>query len=148
MMVWLPYESFEESARSMDSRTLTIQRFDAFRLLSAITKDAPTGMRSTPCFLLWRDHPLWLASYGVAVSLEWERQANRPSELTNRFRDHLASVTDLTEPYPRWLGDSLLHLSHRSNMIRLSPEHYQALWPGVIEGLPLFWGPMEGDSDA
>ncbi len=143
MMIWLPYESFVQSASAMDSKTLTVQRFDAFRLLKAIQQG--TGSNN-PCVQMWRDSPMWLAAYGMAVCREWEIQADRASDLTNVFQDYIGSVIDITERYPRWLGDSLVHLSHRSNMIRLNPEHYSRQWPGVVEGMPLAW-PVEGDED-
>lgn len=146
MMIWLPFENFEECARSMDSRTLTIQRFDAWRLLHMLQHGVPAGMGQNATLRMWRDYPTWVAAYGMAICLEWEKTSDRPSELTQLFRDYL-DVIDVTEDYPRWLGDSMLHMSHRSNMIKLDPDRYMKLWPGVIEGMPLMWPKEEGDDD-
>ena len=136
MILWLPYESFGRSASVMDSRTLSIQRYDAWRLLHLLTKGIPEGMKVTPTILMWKNYPSWVACYGMATSLEWEARSNKKSEITEMFRHHL-DVADVTDPYPPWLGDSVLHLSHRSNMIRLDPDHYMTLWPDLPEGLPL-----------
>lgn len=146
MMLWLPHENFRDCARAMDSRTLTIQRFDAWRLLNMLTKGVPVGMKRNPTIRMWQEYPTWVAGYGMAICLEWELRSEKSSEITKLFEEYL-DVADLTDTYPRWLGDSLLHSSHRSNMIKLDPDHYMKLWPGVIEGMPLAWPKEEGEDD-
>lgn len=146
MILYLPYEDFHLSAKAMDFRTLTLQRFEAWRLLHMLKTRVPYGMEKHPTLLMWEDYPSWLAAYGMAICSEWSSQADRETELTELFRTHI-EVTDLTDTYPLWLGDSLLHLSHRSNMIKLNPEHYLKLWPGIVEGLPLAWPAETEDHD-
>ncbi len=130
----------------MDLRTLTAQRFEAHRLLSMLTASTPVNMMSDPAVKMWRDYPMWVATFGVAVCLEWEGRSERSSQLTKFFIESL-DVMDLTDPYPFWLGDPVLHLSHRSNMIRLAPDHYQKLWPGVVEGIPLVYPTYEKEQE-
>lgn len=135
----MPYEDFELSARSMDLRTLTIQRFDAWRVWHALVHGAPEHVLQSRLCKMWTGHLPVLVAYGNAMCREHRLRQGGPTELENRFREAAASVDLENFKYPEWLGLSELHVAHRSNMIRLNPEHYQAQWPGVPEGLPLVW---------
>lgn len=136
MFTWLPYEDFWQSAQAMDLRTLSVQRFDAWRVLNSLYHDRP---RTHMVVEMWRGHSHWLISYGNAVCQEWERRTMQRNSLTTFFKDASDKANLDGVDYPDWLGDPALHVSHRSNMIRLNPEHYQKLWPGVPEGLPIYF---------
>jgi hypothetical protein len=40
---------------------------------------------------------------------------------------------------PPWLGDSALHRSHQSALLRKDPELYRPWFPGVPDDLPYVW---------
>ena len=40
---------------------------------------------------------------------------------------------------PAWLGDEVLHLSHRSALLRKEPDWYGTLFPGLSDDLPYRW---------
>ena len=138
MQTWLPYSDFWMTARCLDNRTLSIQRFEAWTLLVSLRYN--DGYAPPKLANMWREHTPWLIAYGNAVCIEWERRHGETSELSRLFKDAVPTPLDYRElDYPPWLGYPLLHVSHRANLIKVNPDHYQPQWPGVPEGIPLVW---------
>lgn len=147
MQTFLPFESFEESARCLDRQRLGKQRVEAWQIWCALGPDSRSGWRHHPAVLMWRGFEEALALYGVRVCDEWRRRGYRDTMLA-RFTDtiDMAGVTPETGiAMPPWLGDPVFHRSHQSNLVRKLPEHYGPLFPGVPADLPYVWPkPKEG----
>lgn len=140
MMIWLPHSDFVESAKSMDLKTLTIQRFEVWRLWHAYKTGGPVEILNSPIGRMWDGYHVWLVAYGNALVNEWVDRLQQRTEFTKYFRDAADTVQIEDVKTPGWLGSELLHSSHRSNMIRLAPEHYIARWGNTTrEGLPIWW---------
>jgi hypothetical protein len=134
MQTFLPFPSFERSARALDNRRLGKQRVEAYQLLRAllgITK----GWSNHPAVRMWRAHERALADYGLAVCREWARRGFRDTcqdKILSLMKDLLQS-----EP-PPWLGSRRFHASHRSNLVRKDPVHYASMRRAGPD-LPYIW---------
>jgi hypothetical protein len=45
---------------------------------------------------------------------------------------------------PSWVYDSRVHVSHRSNLLRKSPDHYGNLWNDVASDIEYYWPENDG----
>ena len=128
MQTFLPYENFEASVKSLDWRRLGKQRVECFQLLKALgnTKDVclddvdlstpAKGWVNHPATKMWRGYEGALAQYHDACIREWVARGYQNTMLLR--------ATEGEHPLPDWLGDPLLHASHRSNLLRKDPVHY------------------------
>lgn len=140
MQTFLPYPSFAESARVLDTPRLGKQRVEALQLLRAVT--IPTyGWRHHPAAKMWRGYVPALAKYGVAMTDEWMARGH-PGTVRPQLLLFAPEVEELTQDQlelPPWLGDESFHLAHRSNLVRKDPEHYRANFGDVPDDLPYIW---------
>ena len=127
----MPYADFKETALVLDNKRLGKQRVEAYqikRVLAGLT----VGWRNHPAVLMWRGYEDALDEYGREMCLEWIRRGYTDNML-ERFQ-HKPRVI-----LPPWLGDSRLHLSHQSNLIRKYPEHYKPIFPDTPDNLEYYW---------
>jgi hypothetical protein len=143
MQTFLPYRSFERSARCLDSKRLGKQRVEAYQILDIIyCKNASTSWKTHPAVLMWIGHEEALRAYFNAVSREWIRRG---------YEHNLGLFKLRREEYekPKWLTDDYrLILSHRSNLVRKLPEHYRKYFPNISPDLPYFWPVTKEDFKA
>ena len=120
MQTFLPYRSFEKSARCLDTKRLGKQRVETLQILNSLAGKSK-GWQNHPALAMWRGHESVLIDYGVAVCLEWLRRGYKDTCLAKieAFRDIFPHA-----PNPKWLGRRDFHRSHQSNLLRKSPEHY------------------------
>lgn len=133
MQTFLPYPEFEETARILDYRRLGKQRVEAWQIIRALNGHT-RGWVNHPATRMWRGHIDALALYGTAICSEWVRRGYNDT-LLPRFTELLRENVAM----PPWLGNSDLHLSHRSNLIRKAPDHYRQYWRGTPDDLPYIW---------
>lgn len=144
MQTLLPHPSFEDSARVLDDRRLGKQRVETLQILRALHLDG-YGWSNHPAVLMWRGRTQALVAYGVVVVEEWRRRG-----FTDGTRDDIVEFV-YPEPVcsqeelavngllPGWLGDGPFHASHRSALLRKSPEHYQGHFPTTHADLDYVW---------
>lgn len=130
---FVPYDDPAECARVLDRQRLGKQRVEVLQLLRALFGHTK-GWYNHPAARMWRGYEGALANYGVVICREWVRRG---------YKDTcVGKITLMIEPdthWPPWWGDLLVHRSHRSNLIRKDPGHYQAFWPDVPSDLPYVW---------
>jgi hypothetical protein len=144
MQTFLPYSSFEESAKSLDRMRLGKQRVECKQLLQALQTGpvviTVTGQKKTP----WYNHPatkMWagyegaLIDYAIQVCLEWRSRGYKDSLLPFFQSQRVNYITNS----PRWLGDESFHNSHKSNLLRKNSEHYSKNNWNVPSDLPYIW---------
>ena len=139
MNTFLPYRSFEESARALDNKRLGKQRVEVLQLLKAILDPEAKGWRNHPCSVMWRNNENGLILYGVAICHEWTSRG---------FADTchekiLAWAPKARGGDPTWLGDESFHASHRANLIRKDPEYYRSHGWTDDETIELIWPPSD-----
>jgi hypothetical protein len=144
MQTFLPYPSFERTARVLDVRRLGKQRVEALQVLRA--QHVPNyGWRHHPAAKMWRGHDEALVSYGVTICREWIRRGHRDTVL-----EQLVGLAPDGEVLPQaelrrrgllppWLGNRAFHRAHQSSLVRKDPELYRAAFPNVPDDLPYVW---------
>lgn len=134
MQTFLPYSDFAHSAACLDRQRLGKQRVEAKQILLALS-DTSYGWQSHPAIKMWRGYELALAQYGWAICAEWRQRGYQDTLLPYFAQRSLLEHP----PLPGWLGGEALHASHRSNLLRKLPEHYQQFWPGEPNNLAYVW---------
>lgn len=130
MQTFLPFESFIESAQSLDYRRLGKQRTEALQIWRTIVYDLD-AWANHPAVNMWRGHTKALLRYYSVVCEEWVNRGYQQHKLPKLSPTHFAGCD-----VPLWLGDEKFHASHRSNLKRKKPEYY--VWEESPD-LPYIW---------
>lgn len=136
MQTFLPYKSFEASAKSLDMKRLGKQRVETLQLLNSITgKTQGRGWTNHPCRAMWSKHVPALVEYGLIICREWLSRGYKDT-----CYDKIAAFGVVKSPeMPWWLGNDIFHTSHQANLVRKKPEFYRQLWPTVDSSIPYQW---------
>ena len=132
MITFLPSSSFEESAKILDYKRLGNQRVEA----NLIRKTILGGGR-------WINHPavrMWLPYYPALLLY---RNEMIKEWISRGFKNAMSilEISELIIIMPIWLGNPLLHSSHRSNLLRKDPTWYGQF--GWIEKPDMqYWWPV------
>lgn len=119
MQTFLPYESFQASAMSLDRQRLGKQRVENLQIMKALV-GLTKGWSNHPAVRMWRGHEDWLLEYQRAICEEWTSRGYKDTCL-----DKTAAITPPGHSdYPRWLGRPDFHKSHRLNLMRKDPSWY------------------------
>ena len=129
MQTFLPYKSFEDSARCLDYRRLGKQRVEARQIYNAIKTKG--GWSNHPAIKMWTGYENALMEYSNVIIKEWVRRG---------FKNTMALVDVCGEVRnPSWLGDEVFHSAHRSNLLRKDFDYYsQFKWNEPLD-LPYVW---------
>jgi len=140
VQTFLPYRSFEQSARCLDRQRLNKQRIETLQIMKAIVEGG--GWANHPVTKMWENYPFALMSYQVAICTEWTKRGYNDTclEKTRELFRQLPDKRQLPR-VPPWLGKKRFHSRHRANLLRKSPTHYnQYHWPELPgEG---YWYPI------
>lgn len=140
MQTFLPYSSFEESAKVLDMRRLGKQRVEVLQLLNSIQKvkaNLPIrGWKNHPCRKMWHNYSNALVEYGLVICTEWIKRGYKDT-CYGKIKAHYnpADHNDL----PKFIGDEEFHLSHKSMLIQKKPKYYKAFWPDVPDNIEYVW---------
>ena len=138
MQTFLPLPSYKASAEVLDDKRLGKQRVETFQIARTLT-GVSAGWKNHPAVKMWRGYESSLISYGMFVCDEWIRRGFNDTvleKLNQLYLDHYAGTPLVT---PAWLGDEAFHASHRSNLLRKSPDHYKAFGWSEDSDLPYIW---------
>lgn len=129
MQTFLPYKSFEDSARCLDYRRLGKQRVEARQIYNAIRNKG--GWSNHPVIKMWIGYENALIEYSNVIIEEWTR---RGFKNTMKIENICGDIV-----YPHWLGDEFFHSSHRSNLLRKNFDYYSKFeWCEPLD-LPYVW---------
>jgi hypothetical protein len=150
VITFLPEADFTLTAQRLDRLRLGKQRTEAKMLLQCIY-DGGGAWSNHPAYAMWEESPFGLALYGITICEEWISrgyQDNQRDQIINLAMslDDGIPIHAMTQQHaaiehllPLWLGQHNVHQSHKSNLIRKSPEHYREFWPSVPDNLPYHW---------
>ncbi len=148
IQTFLPYADFVVSAQSLDTKRLGKQRVETLQILNTLL-GVSKGWVNHPAVKMWRGYETTLVSYGVAICDEWVGRGYKDT-----CRGKILALSSLIQPdtsageslvhsgverVPGWLGNTDLHISHQSNLIRKDPIHYSPIFVGVPDNLPYYW---------
>lgn len=145
MQTFLPFPNFVVSALVLDYRRLGKQRVECSQLQNALQSGGSSGWRQHPACVMWEQHIVALMLYRDCCIREWVRRGynnNMPMMLESPSGVLVPTQADM----PPWLGDEELHASHRGNLLRKDPTHYEQFgWDDpLVEGY--LW-PVPDDSE-
>jgi len=139
MQTFLPYENFRKSAQVLDRQRLGKQRVETLQVMHAITNPS-YGWQNHPAVKMWRGHEMYLYMYQEDICNEWTSRGYKDTCLQKTY-DLVTSQLHIGTARPSWLGLEDIHRSHRSNLTRKLPEHYNLFWD-IEDDLPYVW-PVE-----
>jgi hypothetical protein len=144
MQTFLPYPSFSESARVLDSKRLNKQILEAtqiLRILARLRKGEKPGYMHHPAVKAWAGCEWTLFKYiGDCCRLWFWR--NNPERLHKCYIQAFDIIGDVGKMYvlrhpgdprdlyidkkavPCWLGNPAVHSAHRARLLAKDPEHY------------------------
>ncbi len=129
MQTFLPFKSFEQSAKALDNKRLNKQILEGYQILKVLHNPDPRAA--------WRNHPAVKMWEGFEDAL-YDYIANMVVEARNRgikTDKNEANLIELHSRYamhwesgmPKWYNDSRadrITESHRANLYRKDPEFY------------------------
>ena len=141
MQTFLPYKSFEKSAKVLDWRRLGKQRVEGMQIINAINNPNPQGWKNHPATIMWTPYVDALKHYTNVMIREWiSRGYNNNME----FYDVDELINDDVVDFPHCLGKEELHSSHRANLLRKDYEYYSQFGWKEDPKSPYVWHDKEG----
>lgn len=138
MQTFLPYESYQKSAKILDRQRLGKQRVETLQILNALS-NPDYGWQNHPAVNMWRGYEFELVVYGIAICKEWISRGYKDTCL-QKISCFADTIQNISIEVPEWIGNEDLHKSHRSNLLRKNPEHYGKLFEqGLVDDLEYFW---------
>jgi len=162
MQTFMPYDNFLFSAKCLDTRRLGNQRNEAKTLYTQLTLRTG-GWLKHPAARMWEGHTSALLCYLWEVCYQWKERGivNRGTPYTdNVFTGVLNFIleevcegshthaTDTIAAYqtdgtlvnpPWWLGDRLVHESHRAALLAKDPGWYGTFGWTETPQIKYFW---------
>jgi len=136
MQTFIPFSDTLRSAACLDRQRLGKQRVECLQILNALTGDS--GWKHHPAVSMWRNREGALAGYGIVICDEWIARGYKDTCRVKIMS--LAKSFPITSfQTPDWWGTPELHLSHRSNLLRKLPNHYNQYFPNDPDNLPYVW---------
>lgn len=142
--IYHPHTNHHDSAACFDDDLLWNQLHDASLLCRALAEKAPKTMMLS--LKQWRGYEGYLLLYIRQMQLEAQRRDlgswfddERKSPYANAWV-HItkAGLAQAPRP-PRWMGGQWFLESQRSNLIRISPEHFAHQFPTARLDMPLLY---------
>lgn len=135
MQTFMPHDSYEESARALDSKRLGKQRVECKQILRTLLGET-AGWKNHPAVLMWKGYEASLCRYAIVVCETWIKRDYNDT-LLEYFQQKLKELPPSGDP--TWFGDSRFHSSHRSNLLRKDPEYYKRHGWKESPDQPYFW---------
>lgn len=124
MQTFVPFPDYVESAKALDNLRLGKQRVEVYQILNVLHEINPSaGWRNHPAVKMWRGHELQLCEYGLVVCEEWISRGFKDT-VTAQIRQHMEWAESGDMLKPDWWGDTRVHDSHKSNLLRKAELHY------------------------
>mgnify|MGYP006995604399 CR=1 FL=1 len=143
MQTFLPYSDFEMSAKVLDYKRLGKQRVECLQILKVNdlvwcrTNDSKIAWENHPAVLMWRGYSNALYYYMQCICKEWVGRGyvDNCLEKARQYTSNYVSQCSL----PVWIGNEEFHISHRSNLLRKNPDHYNRYFLNVTNDMPYIW---------
>lgn len=144
MQTFLPYACFRWSAKVLDSRRLNKQIQEGMQILSTLLGTTKrTGWRNHPAVKQWAGYEEALKLYINCCIDEWLTRKKKNGEPITSNADKYQEIDYKKLCAPWWLGYTLYHSTHRSNLKRKYPEWYNQFNWSEYPDLPYIWPSKE-----
>ena len=132
MQTFLPYPDFKKSFECLDSKRLGKQRVETHQILNVLSGQS-NGWKNHPAVKMWIGYQNCLIEYFNLSVSEWVKRGYKN---TYEFKSFIETES-FEDPY--WLGLDEFHSSHRSNLLRKDPTHYEQFGWTEPNNLPYVW---------
>lgn len=130
MQTFLPFTSFTESAKALDSKRLNKQILEAYQILKVLTSEDPrAAWRNHPAAKMWEGHEHALHYYAQAMIREAASRGIKVDK--NQYNIHVLKLQKehlWGNSYPMWYVNpkevNRVTESHRANLYKKDPEFY------------------------
>lgn len=145
MQTFMPFPSFEWSARCLDQKRLGKQRVENLQIMNVLLLNESGGWSNHPAVNMWRGYERALLAYQQAICSEWSFVRGFQDACWDKTRivfldtigiEKLARIPLIL---PAWIGDVNFHISHQSNLLRKDEEHYRPWFPGIRNDHEYVW---------
>lgn len=135
MQTFLPYPDFAQSAAVLDSKRLGNQ---CYRECLTLYKG---GWSSHPAARMWLGFDYAFCHYAWCCANEMGLRGGWKPGVADKWREFWKRERENYEPLvPPWIGDEMLHHSHKANLIRKDPGLYTSIFGCRIEPMDgYFW---------
>ena len=130
MQTFLPYEDFKRSAETLDSKRLGKQRVESMQIYKACVLD-DYGWKNHPAVKMWIGYEDALLIYMNTMIDEWVKRGFNNTMDIAQIDNNIIN--------PPWLGDELVHSSHRSNLLRKNENYYSKYNWSEPNDMPYYW---------
>lgn len=133
MQTFLPSEDFNTCAQVLDNKRLNKQHLECFQIINVLEGQTTA----------WANHPAVRMWVGYTDALKYYANCMKSECLSRGFRSEKIPFYQIPSSFkfPKWLGDSLVHISHRSNLARKLYSHYSQF--GYIDhGITGYYWPV------
>ncbi len=130
MQTFLPYKSFTESAKALDSKRLNKQVLEGYQILKVLHNPDPrAAWRNHPAVKMWAGYPDALYDYIANMVIEARNRGIKTDKNeANLIELHSQYAMNWKSGMPKWYHDDTklnrLTESHRANLYRKDPEYY------------------------
>lgn len=139
MQTFLPYSSFEQTAKCLDYKRLGKQRVEAKQILQCLLGEGSHRWANHPAVKMWKGYEKTLALYGYFMCKEWVNRGYKDF-LGGWFWEKYISTPHTDNWCPPFMLNEYFLRSHQSNLIRKFPEHYRPIFgDNVPDNLPYIW---------
>lgn len=150
MNTFVTYRGFARTAASLDMQRLGKQRLETLQILRALRHETDT-YANHPAVYMWEGHEEALVYYGLVITHEWRIMRGFKDNTWGTFAALAEGYGMLRTPemvkgdqpvevvYPAWLGEDWVLRSHRSNLIRKLPHHYEQEFGVAPDNMPYLW---------
>lgn len=139
MQTFVTHPNPSVTAMELDRQRLGKQRVEAIQIAQSLL-GISTGWRNHPAVHMWRGYEQFLIhNYIPAIMNRWIQLGYRNDGCYSHHLILSRMVSKINIERPHWFFDDSFIRSHKSNLIRKKPEHYQDLYPGVPSYLNYVW---------
>lgn len=149
MQTFIPETTYVDCAAVLDRQRLGKQRVECLQIVNILCDVQPShrkGWRTHPAVLMWRGYEYALTQYAKAVCDEWTSRGYIDTCLDKINAAFYAKYSGASCEYPEWWGNTDIHRSHQSNLLRKDYDHYSMFYANVPDDLPYVW-PVQLDND-
>lgn len=139
MQTFLPYQTFRDSASVLDNKRLNKQIVEAYQILLDIRKPVEnrSKWKNHPAILMWDGYDAKLYQYIAQCINEYELRGGLKFQdiKSEMLKMQFGEIKD-----PPWLGDKLLHSSHKSNLLFKADYYNIYEWEEInLQYIPYVW---------
>ena len=149
MQTFLPYPSFERSAKCLDMKRLNKQRVEAYQILNCLLGKS-NGWKNHPAVLMWKGYEDSLKYYTIAMCDEWIKRGykdtikDRVQTMWTGFTPGMVyMLSSWGSRIPKFIGNEKFHGSHRSNLLRKDHIWYGKFGWTESPDIPYYWPSKE-----